>query len=361
VARAGAAGGGVSAPKPPRAEDLSCLDRCADLRDVAARGKVVITGRHLSNVDAVRFRSKSGKVEAKTDSASGKQVEVKVPSDAVSGKPKVFDAYGQSSKVPVKVQIVPESALPEPGEFRLSSASVTPSKVFFDGDKSIQLRYLFNSNSAKDVRIDLLKGKGGTAVRSWVQHDQKPASFSTLDWDGTLKKGKSAKAGRYRFRIGALSGSSGSGGENATAFGYYDYKFPVRGAHNFGGAGARFGAGRAGHSHQGQDVMADCGTPLEAARGGKVQYKDFQGLAGNYVIIDGAGTGRDFGYMHLKQPASVKEGERVHTGERIGIVGQTGDATACHLHFEMWKAPGWYQGGRPTDPLPSLKRWDRWS
>ena len=121
----------MSAPKPPRAEDLSCLDRCADLRDVAARGKVVITGRHLSNVDAVRFRTKSGKAEADTESSSGKQVEVKVPSDAVSGKPKVFDPYGQSSKVPVKVRIVPESALPEPGELRLSSASVSPSKVFF--------------------------------------------------------------------------------------------------------------------------------------------------------------------------------------------------------------------------------------
>jgi murein DD-endopeptidase MepM/ murein hydrolase activator NlpD len=364
VARAGSGGGasgGLSAPKPPVAEDLSCLDRCADLREVAARGKVVITGRHLSNVDAVKFRAKSGKVEAKTDSASGKQVEVKVPSDAVSGKPKVFDPYGASSKVPVGVKIVPESALPEPGELRLSSASVSSSKVFFDGDKSLQLRYLFNSSSPKDVRIDLIKGKGGTVARSWVQHDQKPASFNTLDWDGTVKKGKSAKAGQYRFRIGALSGSGGSGGEKSTAFGYYDYKFPVRGAHNFGGAGAGFGAGRAGHSHQGQDVMASCGTPLEAARGGKVQYKAFQRLAGNYVIIDGAGTGRDFGYMHLKEPASVKEGERVHTGERIGIVGQTGDATACHLHFEMWKAPGWYQGGHPFDPLPSLKRWDRWS
>jgi murein DD-endopeptidase MepM/ murein hydrolase activator NlpD len=107
--------------------------------------------------------------------------------------------------------------------------------------------------------------------------------------------------------------------------------------------------------------MASCGIPLEAARGGKVQFKAYQGAAGNYVIIDGAGTGRDFGYMHLKQPASVKKGERVHTGERIGVVGQTGDATACHLHFEMWKAPGWYEGGKPFDPLPSLKKWDAWS
>jgi murein DD-endopeptidase MepM/ murein hydrolase activator NlpD len=41
-------------------------------------------------------------------------------------------------------------------------------------------------------------------------------------------------------------------------------------------------------------------------------------------------------------------------------VGHTGDARACHLHFEMWRG-GWYDGGRPLDPLPSLLSWDRWS
>ena len=46
------------------------------------------------------------------------------------------------------------------------------------------------------------------------------------------------------------------------------------------------------------------------------------------------------------------------TGQSIGDVGMTGDATACHLHFEMWGGPGWYTGGAPIDPLPFLKAWD---
>jgi murein DD-endopeptidase MepM/ murein hydrolase activator NlpD len=49
------------------------------------------------------------------------------------------------------------------------------------------------------------------------------------------------------------------------------------------------------------------------------------------------------------------------TGQIIGAVGRTGDATACHLHFEMWSAPGWLTGGQPFDPLAFLKAWDVYS
>ena len=41
-------------------------------------------------------------------------------------------------------------------------------------------------------------------------------------------------------------------------------------------------------------------------------------------------------------------------GQQIGIVGQTGDATACHLHFELWLGK-WYRGGHAVDPLPYLQ------
>jgi murein DD-endopeptidase MepM/ murein hydrolase activator NlpD len=137
--------------------------------------------------------------------------------------------------------------------------------------------------------------------------------------------------------------------------------FPVQGPHDFGGPDARFGAARPGHTHQGQDVMAACGTPLIAARGGIVQYAEYEANAGNYVVIDGKGSPNDFMYAHLAEPSPLQVGETVRTGQPIGIVGDTGDASGCHLHFEMWGAPGWYEGGSPFDPLPYLEKWDAYS
>ena len=134
--------------------------------------------------------------------------------------------------------------------------------------------------------------------------------------------------------------------------------FPVRGAHDYGGAAARFGADRGGRSHKGQDVFATCGTPLNAVEGGKVVYAGYQSAAGNYIVIKGDGTKRDYVYMHMQQPAAFKTGATLATGAPIGNVGETGRAQGCHVHFELWTAPGWYNGGRALDPLSFLKQWD---
>ena len=91
------------------------------------------------------------------------------------------------------------------------------------------------------------------------------------------------------------------------------------------------------------------------------QFKAYHSRAGYYLVIDGERTSIDYAYMHLRTAALVDQGERVRTGQPIGYVGDTGDASACHLHFEMWTGPGWYSGGSPFDPLPDLLAWDKTS
>ncbi|MDP9136458.1 MAG: M23 family metallopeptidase [Actinomycetota bacterium] len=138
-----------------------------------------------------------------------------------------------------------------------------------------------------------------------------------------------------------------------------DHVFPIAGKHDFGGSGASFGSGRSGHGHQGHDVFARCGTPLVAARGGQVQARKFHPAAGYYVVIDADGSGTDYVYMHLAERSPFSRGDEVATGQQIGAVGDSGNARGCHLHFELWSAPGYYEGGQPFDPLPALKAWER--
>ena len=130
-----------------------------------------------------------------------------------------------------------------------------------------------------------------------------------------------------------------------------DGVFPVQGKHTYGDG---LGAGR---GHGGQDIFARCGTPLVALFDATVQWAKWQNRAGNYVVLQAA-DGQSYTYMHMQAPAQVRKGQTVRAGQRVGRVGDTGRASGCHLHFEQWTAPGWYEGGKAIDPLPLLRRLD---
>lgn len=137
--------------------------------------------------------------------------------------------------------------------------------------------------------------------------------------------------------------------------------FPIPEAHNYGGGQSRFGAGRSGHGHQGQDVFAACGARLLSATSGRVKARAYQaGGAGYYLVVKGR-DGIDYVYMHMRKASWAPKGTPLYAGQQIGKVGQSGNASGCHVHFEMWPAPGWYTGGSPVDPLPSLYHWDSYS
>jgi murein DD-endopeptidase MepM/ murein hydrolase activator NlpD len=133
--------------------------------------------------------------------------------------------------------------------------------------------------------------------------------------------------------------------------------FPIAGPHDLERTPTNgFGGGR---GHNGQDMFAACGTPVVASQGGKVRKAGYHPVGGNFVVLTEKETGLDAVYMHLAHTPRLRAHETVETDQRIGSVGQTGNAWGCHLHFELWTAPGWWVGGRPFDPLPRLQQWEK--
>jgi murein DD-endopeptidase MepM/ murein hydrolase activator NlpD len=261
------------------------------------------------------------------------------------------------------------AASPSAGAISIAAATTTPRKSFYFGYRYPRLSYtIASTQSENDLQIDVLDN-AGEVVKTFYRENVAPDVEDKVRWDGTTNEGRPARNGRYSFRISPQSATApapaarkaSSSTSLSLGFDFYGYAFPILGAHEYGMGAGRFGAARTGHTHQGQDVMAACGTPLVAARGGIVQYSGYQGAAGNYIVIDGRGTTNDFMYAHLAEPSPLQTGDTVRTGQPIGIVGDTGDAQGCHLHFEMWGAPGWYEGGSPFDPLPYLEKWDAYS
>jgi murein DD-endopeptidase MepM/ murein hydrolase activator NlpD len=273
---------------------------------------------------------------------------------------------GGSPPAPGSPSGTPAGSEASAGALSLVSAKISPRKSFYYGFRYPRLSFAIASSQAQnDLRIDVVD-VAGESIRTFFRNDVAPNTETRIRWDGATNAARPAPNGRYSFQVSSQAGAPAArrattSEVSSLSFSFYGYAFPVLGSHDFGGAGARFGAPRSGHTHQGQDVMAACGTPEVAARGGTVQYSGYEGNAGNYVVIDGKGTGFDFMYAHLAEPSPLKTGDPVRTGQPIGVVGETGDATACHLHFEIWTTPGWYEGGSPVDPLPYLEKWDRYS
>ena len=99
--------------------------------------------------------------------------------------------------------------------------------------------------------------------------------------------------------------------------------------------------------HEGMDFMAKSGTPAHAAAGGVVISSEFHPQYGNMVEID-HGNGLVTRYAHLSK-RDVKIGDVVLSRGKIGAVGNTGQSTGPHLHFEV------RQNGTPLNPVRFLR------
>jgi murein DD-endopeptidase MepM/ murein hydrolase activator NlpD len=239
-------------------------------------------------------------------------------------------------------------------QLRVDHAS--PSKLFGASGGSVGFKFELNGRGSRDMTVEAVRAGGGVYRRRSLE-DVPAGERQRVSWNGR-RDHDSVPNGEYFFRVrderGRKADRNHSKGDRR--FGVFDHRFPVR-AHAYGdGVGA-------GGGHRGQGVFARCGAKLRAARGGRVQWVDRQpSAAGNYVVVDGRGTRFDYVYVHLKGRPSVRDGERISTGELIGRVGRSGNASGCHLHFELWTSPGWFEGGHHLRSVTrELHKWDRWS
>ena len=104
--------------------------------------------------------------------------------------------------------------------------------------------------------------------------------------------------------------------------------------------------------HTGVDLAAPTGTPVLAAKAGRVLLVQAVGGYGNTVLLD-HGEGVETLYAHL-QLALVREGDWIEQGVQLGAVGMTGAATGPHLHFELRNRAQALQAIDPTPHLPPL-------
>lgn len=351
---ASASGGGVGVDDGPQLRDVLCVQKCAGARQATVGSLIRLEGQNLDQVQEVQFADGGARIGVAPAAISAGAVQAAVPGGAVTGTVRV-NAYGTEAETPSALEIVPESAIPDSSGFKLTSAAATPRKTYFDGVRAPQVSYLFEGIESTAVRIDVVDRETKEVVRTWVVDGALASAENVAEWDGRTSEGKLAANGKYKFRIGSAAGETVQTTADSR-FGFYQYRFPLAAKHGYGDG---FGAGR---GHQGQDVFARCGATLRAARGGRVQWNRTHSAAGNYLVIDGKRTKKDFMYAHLLSPSPLPEGERVRTGERIGQVGHTGNASGCHLHFEVWSGPGWYEGGQPLPSVQQLlKAWDVWS
>ncbi|MDH6181307.1 murein DD-endopeptidase MepM/ murein hydrolase activator NlpD [Microbacteriaceae bacterium SG_E_30_P1] len=99
--------------------------------------------------------------------------------------------------------------------------------------------------------------------------------------------------------------------------------------------------------HNGIDIMCSHGTQLVASAPGVVVEVELGGSWGQYIKIDHGGVATLYSHLIEGSP-TVAVGQVVAAGEPIGLVGDSGNASVAHCHFEVWVS------GVRVDPMPWL-------
>jgi hypothetical protein len=228
-------------------------------------------------------------------------------------------------------------------QFNYGSKNCTPITGDWDGDGTTTIGVACPDETTWGWGLRDYNSAGGV---TFPQFNYGSISRTPLtgDWDGN---GTST--------IGVASTLRAGEGQDPET----DYVCPVDGPVRFSDD---YGNPREGHTHQGNDLFADEGTPLVAVADGTVTRvdnvdtfptdgEDLDGIS--LSVVDSKGN-RYF-YAHNKENVVRTEGERVRKGQLIAYVGKTGNArtTPPHVHFEYHRA----SDDAKINPYPYLSEW----
>jgi murein DD-endopeptidase MepM/ murein hydrolase activator NlpD len=191
----------------------------------------------------------------------------------------------------------------------------------------------------KEVEEDSSMNKGDTKVKQEGQDGEKSVTFETTEVNGSQieKNVKEEKKLKDPVTYIVIKGTKATPSRGSGSFAW-----PTNGGYISSKQGPRWGK-----MHKGIDIARPSDRTIKSVDNGRVVSAGWDdGGYGNKVVID-HGNGYKTIYAHLDS-ISVSAGQTVERGQKLGIMGETGEATGVHLHIEV------YKNGSMINPLDVL-------
>lgn len=210
---------------------------------------------------------------------------------------------------------------------------------------SRQMDRLSDDLTVKEAEVAQLRAEHQVVVQRLEEGQLRAAELHAA------AKAKWAKAyNAYRAELrrqAAIAAARASGGAAGVPNQTKGVACPVAGSHYFIDSWGYPRSG--GRTHKGTDLMARYNTPLVAMNSGSVRLNSHS-LGGIQVYVYGD-DGITYYYAHMsKWPSGLKSGQRVHKGQIVGYVGDSGNARGTpHLHLGM------IVGGIYVNPYPTVR------
>ena len=194
---------------------------------------------------------------------------------------------------------------------------------------------VFETEISEDANLP----KGEEEVSQKGQNGEKLVNYVTYNENGTEVKRETVKEEVVKAPVKEIIIK---GTKVIPSRGTGDLAWPAVGGYISSGLGQRWGK-----LHKGIDIARPSDRTIKAADNGKVISAGSDGGYGNKVVID-HNNGITTLYAHLDS-ISVSVGQVVSQGQKIGVMGTTGNSTGVHLHFEV------YENGSLKNPVDFLK------